>query len=99
MSFKKEFAEIEFQKSGFCDGSPYRAIKSCLHLPRLEVEVGWGVVVTLLLQRSTKSGYEPTTPAQITPALISLDTTILRRVIYPPIECPHIPILSGSESE
>src|SRR3989344_6904338 len=95
MSFKKEFAEIEFQKSGFCDGSPYRAIKSCLHLPRLEIAVGWGVVVVLLLQRSTKSWYEPTTPAQITPAFTSFVTTIDFRVTEPPIECPHIPIPSG----
>src|SRR3989344_4404671 len=95
MSFTNEFAEIESQKSGFCSGVPYFSIKFCLQF-RNPVGTPGGGVKLRLRQRFKRSGYDATTPAQITPALISLLPTILLKVRNPPNECPHIPILSGS---
>ena len=46
-------------------------------------------------QQHSISGYEPTTPDQITPALISLEITMALKVTEPPNEWPHIPIWAG----
>src|SRR5512132_2712805 len=91
-----EFAEIEFQNSGFASGEPNSFTNEYRH------ERGEGVEVAVepepLRQRVSRSGYDATTPAQMTPALISLEMTIERSVMYPPIEWPHMPIRFGSAS-
>src|SRR5262245_31561910 len=87
---------MEFQNSGFSSGEPKFSTKEKRQEP------GRGVGGTLApgprRQRVSRSGYEPTTPAQMTPAFMSFVITMERRVIYPPIECPHIPMRFGSAS-
>src|SRR6185503_132162 len=93
-SARYEFAEIEFQNSGFSSGEPKVSIKVVRQEPGRGVE---GADVPRR-HRERRSGYEPTTPAHITPALMSLVRTIERSVIYPPMECPHMPMRFGSAS-
>src|SRR5215207_3076904 len=95
-SLKYELAEIEFQNSGFSSGEPYCCTRENLHERGEGVDVADAPVPRR--QRVNKSGYEATTPAQITPALMSCVTTIERKVIYPPMECPHMPMRFGSAS-
>src|SRR3989338_10599026 len=88
---------MEFQKSGFFSGWPYCVISSSRQRRALEGIPGGGELPRLR-QLLIRSGYEATTPAQMTPALTSLETTIERKVICPPMEWPHMPIRSGSAS-
>jgi hypothetical protein len=60
--------EIEAQNCGFCSGVPYCRIKSSRQR-RDPPEDGWRHWLN-------RSEYDATTPAQITPALMSLLTTI-----------------------
>ena len=89
-----EFAEIEFQNSGFSSGEPNVSTRVVRQEPGRGVEGG----AEPRRQRDSRSGYEATTPAHITPALISPVITMERSVMYPPMECPHIPIRFGSAS-
>src|SRR4026207_513015 len=93
-SARYEFAEIELQNSGFSSGEPKVSIRVVRQEPGRGVEGG----DVPRRQRVSRSGYEATTPAHITPALISPAITIERSVMYPPMECPHMPMRFGSAS-
>src|SRR3990170_3289729 len=95
---------MEVQKSGISSGEPYSSTSSVRQRrPNrgVAVVVGSGVQpsgVGVAVGRTNRLGYGPTTPAQITPALISPVMIIERRVRYPPSECPHMPMRFGSAS-
>ena len=97
ISARYELAEIEFQNSGFSSGDPNSVTSLFLQL-RARLGFPEGGVKVPRLQLFNRSGYEATTPAQITAAFISGSTTMLLTVTNPPIECPHMPILFGSAS-
>src|SRR4030095_14068901 len=84
---------MDLQKSGLLSAEPYACSSEYTQEP------GPAVVGSApQFQRVKRSGKRATTPAQMTPALISFVTTIERSVMYPPMECPHIPMRLGSAS-